>query len=272
MRSWYSDETPSPGVVPNGSASAGTMFVALYGNLIPHEWRGSVPDQDAYSLFVQRASAMGWSLEHGGLWQMNDAGWDHLRAPRESPLLSWFQVDASAVPVAMPLPVQPFLRCATDVTARVGSLDLKVVQLLLPIEGLLPGARSRRGGVPSMRTMRWFGEAPPDGGMRVDVTVDSGLGSADAVARLATWVRGLDQRVLQPVDCVERGGDEWLPPPFDATFWSGPSAERATFSGTLREWTPDAVGWFAEVVAEGVAQLGGTSPVLVTTSRRPQSE
>jgi len=69
----------------------------------------------------------------------------------------------------------------------------------------------------------------------------------------------------------QRSDDEWLAPPFDDTFWSGPRSETTVFVGELSEWSPDAIGWLAEVFAEGVAQLGGDSPILVTTTRLADS-
>ena len=127
---------------------------------------------------------MGWTSESNGLWEMNDAGWDHPRADRAAGLVSWFQVDAASPEPAMPLPVQPFLRCATEVTARAGALDLMTAQVLMPVGGLAPHARPRRGGVPSMRTARWFGEASPAARTRVHVTIDVGAGGVGHCAAI----------------------------------------------------------------------------------------
>lgn len=269
MPTRYSDDSSAPASTSSRRSFAGTMFAALYGELLPHPWRGPSPEQDAFSLFVQHASAMGWTSESNGLWEMNDAGWDHPRADRAVGLVSWFQVDAASPEPAMPLPVQPFLRCATEVTARAGALDLMTVQVLMPVGGLAPHARPRRGGVPSMRTARWFGEASPAARTRVNVTIDVGADGANAVQRLGDWLLGLEQQVFHPSVQAPRPDDEWLPPPFDEPFWSGPSAQRVEFAGDLTEWSADAIGWLAEVMAEGVAQLGGDSPILATTTRLP---
>lgn len=118
--------------------TAGTMFAALYGDPAPNAWRDRESEPDAHSLFLDRSLAMGWlddrsagggyedhMLRAPGLWAMNDAGWNHpLAAPGPPELISWFQVEASAVAGDRPLPVQPFLRCAESATARAGALHL----------------------------------------------------------------------------------------------------------------------------------------------------
>ncbi|MEW2128971.1 hypothetical protein [Streptomyces sp. NPDC005435] len=98
------------------------MFAALYGELIRYAWHDPASEHDAYQLFYQRSLAMGWLEEGGvpGLWGMNDAG---------------------AVAEERPLPVQPFLRCAWDTTARIGTVRLSALQALLP--GLGHDAASR---------------------------------------------------------------------------------------------------------------------------------
>ncbi|TDC61125.1 hypothetical protein E1258_12510 [Micromonospora sp. KC207] len=59
---------------------------------------------------------------------MNDAGQDHPHADPAASLAAWFQVAVDPVADDRPLPVQPFLRCAGDVAARIGDLDLQAVQ------------------------------------------------------------------------------------------------------------------------------------------------
>ncbi len=103
------------------------MYAALHGELTPHPWRGAAPDSDAYGLFVARSAAMGWLAEAregtgGGVWGMNDAGYTAASGPRPT-RVAWFQaVLAEDVPPDRPLPLQPFLTCAGDVTARLGAL------------------------------------------------------------------------------------------------------------------------------------------------------
>lgn len=135
--------------------------------MVPHAWHD--PEHDAYQLFYQRSLAMGWLDDRGagggledrmlrapGLWGMDDAGWNHPLAAPGAELVSWFQVDVSAVADDRPLPVQPFLRCAQDATARAGTLNLSAVQLLLPVQGLDPSSRPPYAPVPSILTVDWF--------------------------------------------------------------------------------------------------------------------
>ena len=74
----------------------------------------------------------------------------HPLAAPAAELISWFQVEASAVPGDRPLPVRPFLRCAEDTSARVGALHLSAVQVLLPVQGLDASSRPPYATVPSM--------------------------------------------------------------------------------------------------------------------------
>lgn len=76
-----------------------------------------------------------------GLWAMNDAGWSHPLAAPQQNLISWFQVEVSALADDRPLPVQPFLRCAQDTTERIGAAQLPAVQVLLPVRAIDASAR-----------------------------------------------------------------------------------------------------------------------------------
>ncbi|MGW4406721.1 hypothetical protein ACWEJ6_22025 [Nonomuraea sp. NPDC004702] len=66
--------------------------------------------------------------------------------------------------VDRPLPVQPFLACAKSVAARVGVLQLKAIQVLLPVQSLAsPEGESQRTGavVRLLQEIGWFGDLPP---------------------------------------------------------------------------------------------------------------
>jgi hypothetical protein len=267
-------ETAQPGRVPTSRRDAGTLFAALYGELIPHAWHD--PEHDAFQLFFQRSLTMGWLDDKGagggmhrasGLWGMNDAGWDHPFAASGTDLISWFQVTARAVADDRPLPVQPFLRCAEDATARVGTVTLSAVQLLLPIQGIDPA--SRPPYVPSLETVHWFAERDPEARTPVEVGIDSGRRrSVPAVAgQLTDYLARLEQDVFVcgSHDVAER--DAVRPPPFDDRLWSGPPRHGMVLQGELAEWSCDAVGWLAEVVADSVARLGVRSPLLFTVTR-----
>ncbi|TWE14171.1 hypothetical protein [Prauserella muralis] len=272
--------TTQPGMVPAASRTAGTMFAALYGELVPHA--GHDPEHDAYQLFYQRSLAMGWlddssaggGLEEGmvratGLWGMNDAGWSHPLAAPGSALTSWFQVEASAVADDRPLPVQPFLRCAEDTTERVGTLNLSTVQILLPVQGLDPSSRPPYAAVPSMQTVDWFAACDLRSRTPVEVGINSGRDpSIPALAKQLTGHLGdLDQDVFVCSSHDIAGQDALVPPPFDDRLWNGPPRHGVVLRGQLAEWSCDAVGWLAEVVADSVAQLGFRSPLLFTVTR-----
>ncbi|MCT2585108.1 hypothetical protein [Actinophytocola gossypii] len=241
-----------PGLDPAGPRTAGPMFAALYGSLRPHPERGS---RDPYALFHDRSVAMGWI---DGLWGMNDAG---LGDPGSS-LVAWFQVGAEAVPGDRPLPVQPFLRCAGDVVARIGRLGLRAVQVLLPVQGLEPSPRT-----PSMFAARWFDDRDPRSRTPVRVTLDSGRATSvpEAAGALRDRIRQLHQDVFV-CESSEVGGHEPPAPPFDDGFWNGPPGQRVTFEGTLAEWSPDALGWLGAFLGDLAAQQGVTSPLLLTVS------
>ncbi|MGP3925954.1 hypothetical protein [Streptomyces sp. 8N616] len=258
------------------------MFAALYGELVPHAWRD--PELDAYSLFYHRSLAMGWLDDRSagggvedhmvrapGLWGMNDAGWNHPSAASAG-LISWFQVEASAVADDRPLPVQPFLRCAEDASARAGALDLSAVQVLLPVQGLDPASRPPYAPVPSILTAHWFAERDPRSRTPVEVSINSGRDPAiPAVARQLTEHLGhLDQDVFVCESHDIAGRDDVPPPPFDDSLWNGPPRHGVVLRGELAQWSCDAVGWLAEVVADSAAQLGVHSPLLLTVTRSPR--
>ncbi|MDW5322659.1 hypothetical protein [Plantactinospora sp. KLBMP9567] len=278
-----------PGLAPGARSPVGTMFAALYGGLTPHPWRDPHSAADAYALFHERSLAMGWLDDVGGvvritdagieerktgapgLWGMNDAGQDHPLAVPDTSLVAWFQVGVEPLPADRPLPVQPFLRCAGDVTARIGTLDLRAVQVLLPVQGLDPGsAPPEYAGMPSLRTAGWFGAGDPGSGTPVRVTLDGG--QAQTVASAAPLIREridrLDQQVFAcaSYSLTDQDAPPMAPPLHDG-FWTGPSRHRATLHGTLAEWSLDALGWLGGFLADLAAGQGVGTPLLFTASR-----
>ena len=248
------------------------MFAALYGELVAHPWRPVGSEHDAYQLFHRRSLAMGWlDVEPAvpGLWGMNDAGWDHPLAAPGASLVSWFQVEAGPVLGERPLPVQPFLRCAEEVTERAGTLRLSAVQVLAPVQGLDPAVRPAWAPVPSVQAVEWFAERPPGAAVAVEVELNSGQDpSLPAVAEeLVASLRGLRQDVFVLRDSRVPAPGAVLAPPFDDGFWHGPPRHRVALSGDLAEWTCDAIGWLIEVVAELAARHGVRTPLLVTVRR-----
>ncbi|MEU8764597.1 hypothetical protein [Streptomyces sp. NPDC048659] len=267
------DATARPGIAPTSRPTAGPMFAALYGE---RETPVTPARHDAYQLFHQRSLAMGWLDDRPGgdeesaapgLWGMNDAGWDHPPAAPGADLIAWFQVEASAPADDRPLPVQPFLRCAQEVTERAGAVRLTAVQVLLPVRGIDASARPPHTRVPSLRTQDWFGTGDPGARVPVRVRVDGGLDpSIPAAAR--QFARALvDQQVFAGT-LDEHAGPEGFPaPPFDDRFWNGPPRHGMTLSGELAEWSCDAIGWLAATTADATAALGIAAPVLFTVVR-----
>ncbi|GAA3253026.1 hypothetical protein [Streptomyces lavendulae] len=240
-----------------------TLFAALHGELAPHP---APPGggADAYGLFLARSSALGWL---DTLWGMNDAG----RDPAPGSRAAWFQV----APLGGAVPVQPFLACAGEVVARLGTLRLDALRLLLPLpEGGGPAGGAVMG---LLQEAGWFAGAAEDAAVPVRVTLDSGA-AADgaalpgAVPALLPWLRGFKQTVF---DCAsvtagepdEAGAAEaaYGPAPVDA-LWGGPARHRIVVTGGLAEWSLDALGWLAAFLAEGCAAQGVSGPLLLTAT------
>ncbi|MFB6615159.1 hypothetical protein ACIGFK_19525 [Streptomyces sp. NPDC085524] len=281
------DVTARPGIAPSVRRTAGTMFAALYGELLPHPWHDPGSEHDAYQLFHQRSLAMGWLDDRAaypaggdtsgvlagsgatGLWAMNDAGWSHPSAASAPDLIAWFQVEAGPVAGDRPLPVQPFLRCAEDTVARIGSVRLAEVQVLLPLQGLDVASRPPQALVPSLGTVHWFGARDPRSRTSVKVGINSGrVPSVPAVAeQLTDSIRHLDQDVFVTRSGEPAGPDDATPPPFDDSFWNGPPRHGITLRGDLAEWSCEAVGWLAETVADCAGRLGVHSPLLLSVTR-----
>ncbi|GEL18024.1 hypothetical protein PA7_18610 [Pseudonocardia asaccharolytica DSM 44247 = NBRC 16224] len=120
-----------------------------------------------------------------------------------------------------------------------------------------------------MRTRHWFAERDPRSGTPVEVSINSGRDpSIPAVAKqLTDYLGHLDQDVFVCRSHDVAGRDDILSPPFDDSFWNGPPLHGVVLRGELAEWSCDAVGWLAEVVADSVAQLGVRSPLLLTVAR-----
>ncbi|GAA4735782.1 hypothetical protein [Phytohabitans rumicis] len=263
-----SDEA-RPGSAPGSRAFAGTMFAALYGELVPHPWLDPDTDRDAYWLFYHRSLAMGWLDEVGaaGLWGMNDADREHPLADAGASLVAWFQVGAEEVPAGRPLPVQPFLRCAGDAVARMGRLELTAVQVLLPVQGLDPSSRPAYGHMPSLQTAAWYGDGDPLSRTPVRVTLDSG--TDPSIRSAAPGMREWMSQEQDTFVCESHSLSDPPPmaPPFDDWFWNGPPRHRVTFHGTLAEWSLDALGWLGGFLADLSARHGVSTPLLLTARR-----
>jgi hypothetical protein len=261
-----------PAALP-GLRAARTLYAALYGEFAPHP--RPAPSQDAYSLFYARSAAMGWLTPAregalGGLWGMNDA--EAGPGPQPSPA-AFFQVTLTEPAEGRLLPVHPFLACAGDVVARLGTLRLDAVKVLLPEHDADADARfASPSGMLVSRALQdalnWFGDCGPWQRVPVRVTLD---GLADPSIRVAApalcqWVREVNQEVF---DCESWSGDDHLVLPPATTFEGGPDGDhhRVTFRGTLAEWSLDALGWLTAFLADVSARHGVRAPLMLTADR-----
>jgi hypothetical protein len=169
-----------------------------------------------------------------------------------------------------PLPVQPFLRCAEDATARAGTPNLSAVQVLLPVSGSRPRVAPAVRPVPAMRTKEWLRRVRP--GSR-----NSGRGQHQQ------WSGPIDPRCCTAAHRPPRSpgpGRVRLQVPrrrpartplsvlrSTTVRGTGPPLHGLVLRGELAEWPCDALGWPAEIVADSVAQLGVRSPLLLTVTR-----
>lgn len=244
---------------------SGSMVAAIFGRL---DVRGSIDldalGEDAYSLFAARAESMGWAAPAaggpGGLWGMNDAGQDWSGGSAQ---VAWFQVAPTAP--ASPLPVQPFLACAGDSVARVGRLRLDAVELLLPVQAGTPSVGRLRAGA------NWFAAAGPADRVAVRMTVDGGEGGEvvqDAAARLLAALREPVAAgfVFEDVTVDPRAAVEPRPP-VPGRWWLGDRHRPATFGAVLAEWSPDAIGWAAELVVARLHETGMATTVALGIER-----
>ncbi|WP_293780997.1 hypothetical protein [uncultured Aeromicrobium sp.] len=131
-----------------------------------------------------------------------------------------------------------------------------------------------------MQRIFWFDGVDPAARTNIEITLELGPDSANAVvlAQLSAILSDLNQRdICGPLFTLDAAFSECsaegaIQPMFDDSFWNGPPVHRIGTGGTLVEWSLDAIGWFAETLAEVLASLGCTTPVIVTLRRNtPQA-
>lgn len=254
-----------------------TMFAALHGELTLHPWRDPVTaESDAYSLFYARSSAMGWladvrESELGGTWGMNDAEQDPVSGSQPSRRI-WFQVVLiDPIPAGRPLPVQAFLACAGDVVVRIGTLSLQAVQVLLPVESLntSAGASSHLNAVGNLiQESGWFADCNLHLSTQVRVTLDGGQDSPirSAAPGIFQWMQQFRQDVFACDSFSLEDDVVVLQPVITDALWLGPGQHRATFHGTLVEWSLDALGWLAAFLSTASSKHGVSTPLMLTVS------
>lgn len=254
----------------------GTMFAGLHGELTLHPWRDfGAAESDAYSLFHSRSVAMGWLTKAaegatGGLWGMNDAGQQGPDPAAQHPYAVWFQVSLPRlVPPTQPLPLQPFLSCVGDVIARLGTLQLDAIQVLLPIQSIERLAdKSLRidGLLAPLSSAGWFFDCNPHSITRVQVALDGGENPIirSVASDLFQWLRKIKQDVFVCDSFSLTDDTNVAKPTFIDHLWIGPPQHLVTFYGTLAEWSLDALGWLATFLAGASFEFGVTTPMLLT--------
>ncbi|GAA3161128.1 hypothetical protein GCM10010466_60080 [Planomonospora alba] len=271
MSAWAgpADFPPEGPMLPDGR-----MLAVLHGELEPYPWRTPSEAADAYGLFYDRSEALGW-LTSGddcspqGSWWMNDAG-----QPEDPsawlPQIAWFQVEVThPLHPERPLPTQAFLNCIDDVMARMGTLNLKAVQLLLPLPKLGDPARHSSGRALGVlrQAAAWLADSPPSRSARVWVTLDSGQDPAiiTAAPHMRERIQELRQHafLMSSAAGIEEDAPVLEPAVLDSA-WPGPSKHRAAFHGSLAEWSLDAVGWLAGFLSEVAAEHDVYTPLLFT--------
>ena len=261
-------------MIPNG-----IMFAGLRGELTLHPWRDpDAAESDAYSLFHSRSVAMGWITlaedgTSGGLWGMNDAGQLGPDPNAQHPYAVWFQVTLPRlISPAQPLPLQPFISCVGDVVARLGRLQLDAIQVLLPLQsfaGLANATLRNEALFAPISSAGWFFDSNPHAMTRVQVVLDGGENPAirSVADDLFQWLQRIKQTVFVCDSFSLTDDPNVLKPIFlDDRFWRGPSQHSAAFYGTLVEWSLDALGWLATLLAGASFKFGVTTPTVLTVS------
>jgi hypothetical protein len=260
-----------------GTRPARPIYAAFYGEFVPHAPLTEL-SQDAYSLFYSRSAAMGWltpAVEgaSGGVWGMNDAEAGPALTPQPDPV-AWFQVTLTEPAGTGVLPVQPFLACAGDVMARLGTLRLEAVQVLLPgqdapADGDFASPSSMPVARPLLASLNWFGDCDPRLREPARVTLDGGpdpqvTAAAPAIAR---WIREIRQDVFACDSYSLADDDHLVLRPTALHGQPGAPHHRVTFHGTLTEWSLDALGWLAAFLADISSRHGVATPLMLTAGR-----
>ena len=220
---------------------------------------------------------MGWLTKAepgatGGFWGMNDAGQKGPDPDAQHPYALWFQVMLPRlISPAQPLPLQPFLSCVGDVAARMGSLQLDAIQVLLPLQSFdeAEASSSNDGLFAPLSSAGWFFDCNPHDTVRVQVVLDSGKNPA--IRSVATELFQRLQKTKQTVFVCEAfsltDDTNVAKPIYIDNLWNGPPQHPVTLYGTLVEWSLHALGWLATFLASTSYQLGVATPLLLTVSR-----
>lgn len=260
------DATVEPSAFP-GRGAAATAFVEVHGTLLRHAWLEEGTSADAYRLFSARSEASGWLMPDdgspGGLWAMNDAAEDEGPGSR----VAWFQVQLAPPGAGRAVPIHTLLACAGETLARLGTLVVDDVHVLLPAVRrpvrLTPSTHIAPL-VTLLSSASWFAGVAPATRTPVHLTV-AGPATVPPVADVAGWIRQLRQDVFHLASVTE---DPVIPPPLPA--WAAAPGPRGLHvSGALVEWSLDALGWLVALLSDALERHDVAGPVVVSAHRDP---
>jgi hypothetical protein len=103
--------------------------------------------------------------------------------------------------------------------------------------------------------------------MTLDSGQDPSIHSA-APEMLRQWLQEFKQDVFSCGSFSLMDDDDLvLKPVVIDELWLGPPHRRATFRGTLAEWSLDALGWLAAFLADASSRQEVSTPLMLTASR-----
>jgi hypothetical protein len=249
------------------------VIAALYGELELHPWWSDphvTSPPDLYASFYARSSAMGWLTEayegaKGGIWGMNEAEHDASPGPH---WIAWCQVDLTHPDPAGRIPLQPLLTCLGDAVARIGTAQVSAIQVALPEMEAAPATSDSTDRV-LQRDAMWFLDSDPRARTGIRMMLDGGSSPRIRAASpgMLEWMS--KEPGVASFDSLLPPDDALVPP--DRTFggdtWPGPPQNRVTMSGTLVEWSLDALGWLATLAAAAASHHGASTPWMLTVNR-----
>jgi hypothetical protein len=238
-------EVPVP--VPFGSGKpARIILAALFGDLALYPQPPIDPDrrQDiGYSLFNARSAALGLTLHGDG--EVNEG----------VGVVASFQLMLGDDDKLAPM--QPFLAVVEDVVARLGRLRLDAVQISMPAPDRGTSERDALG-----LASDWFALCDPALPVPVRVTLDSPDERITMVAPAAMHRQAMYEHVFR-LDSLSEDHLVLSPIPPD----SGDVHHRVTFTGTLAEWSFDALGFLTAFLNDLAASQGIITPLILNAEK-----
>jgi len=178
--------------------------------------------------------------------------------------IAYFKVGGSGRSENRGMPIMPRVSCAGDALARIGLLDLRGIELCisprvtrLPLGGLVSG-------------LNWFNICDPDGRRRIRVLIEGAVDdrperrAVEALAALQQTNTGAFLFESVSFDGRRRTADGSLAVVDGIRLDPG----RFNLIASTPEWSLDALGWVAAMVAEVCRSVGATSsPISIRITR-----